>query len=286
MTPNHDPHRGASAVRCPRRRAFTLVELLTVMGILLLMSVLTAVAVGRVAQDARISSGTNAVTAALGAARGLAMERNSVILVTFAPVWDPARPDLPQLTEVVIAEPTGAADLFFTGGIPNIASAFRPVRGYQPRTLPQGVGVAGPQSDFAGGDTFWITLPDLRNQERGRMLAILFSPDGRVLTRMPNGSVQGRHYVFLDRNGNGVQDISFAGSDSFFIGAIGDEPNLQTVNTIAIFDDRELRRRYDTTLWRGTSVPAQTERLEKITEYITESSNRISFNRYSGVVQR
>jgi len=288
-----------------RRSAFTLVELLTVMGILLLLSVLTVIAVGRVASDARLSSATNTVTATLGAARGLAMQRNSVILVTFIPVWDPSRPDVPQLLEAVIAEPTGRSRLFFTDGIDNISSEFRPVTGYAPRPLPEGISVAGPQLDFSGASASarnWLAPPSFANQERGQLIAIIFSPDGRVLTRLPNTTLQARHHAFINRSGDFITEDAFdqgfanpgtPGWRRFYIDQPGHEPNLQLVDSLAIFDERDARDRYVVSQWShgGPNASPQTDtgyqqRQNELTQYITESSNRISFNRFSGVVQR
>ena len=55
---------GRAAAR--RRSAFTLLELLVVMGILLVLATLTAISVGKVTRDAKLANATNTLVAALG----------------------------------------------------------------------------------------------------------------------------------------------------------------------------------------------------------------------------
>ncbi|HAC08444.1 MAG TPA: hypothetical protein DCG14_02190, partial [Phycisphaerales bacterium] len=65
------------------RRGFTIIELLVVMGILILLAVLTGVSVRQLSQGARLSSGSNQVIAALGAARAYAIQNNKTVILTF-----------------------------------------------------------------------------------------------------------------------------------------------------------------------------------------------------------
>ncbi len=294
------------------RRAFTLVELLAVMGILLLLSVLTVVAVGRVTQEARLSSGTNSVRAALGVARGLAIQRNSPMLVAFIPAWDENSPDDVQVTQIVIAEPTGRVTAFIASSDnppkTNLNSEFRPVRGIAPQPLPVGINVAGPQLNFTGGNASafnWLAPPDFRNRERGQLVGVLFGPDGRVLSRLPGGTMQGRQYLFVNMAGRLAESGANAwdtqgytnaelgnGWRRFYTDLPRHEPNIDLVNALVVFDEREARELYDVSTWRftGNQSPLNDagyqKRQNELTEFINLYSNRLAFNRYSGVVQR
>lgn len=270
--------------RLTSRPGFTLVELLVVMGILVLLAVLTTMAFGRVSRDARLSAGTNAVISALGTARALAMQSNTVVACTFRVV-----PEAPasnrQVTEIVFAEPTGLTQDFIDDGAPAYKDVFRPIAGITPRRLAHGIQVAGPRTDFSQ-DLVWITQPNLANSERDRAFAVMFGPDGRLLTRLPNAAVTVQHLVYVDYDGDRVQDVgSTAGSSRYWVyDEINDEPNLNFVQFVCVYDDTAARERYDTTQWRGAGN--EDTRRADLTEYISESADIISFNWYSGVVAR
>jgi len=59
-----------------RRSAFTLAELLVAMAIIAVLAAITVVAVGGIANDARLASGKNVVVSVLDTARSLAIRRN------------------------------------------------------------------------------------------------------------------------------------------------------------------------------------------------------------------
>lgn len=123
------------------RRGFTLAELLVVMGIIAILGVLTAVSVQRISRDSRVASATNTVTAALGAARAVAIKENAVVVVVFRPVWDPTNRQRPQQTELVIAKWTGEARLHRRSGDrpEGCRRSVRSVSGIQPLRLPPGI---------------------------------------------------------------------------------------------------------------------------------------------------
>jgi prepilin-type N-terminal cleavage/methylation domain-containing protein len=100
--PNHHPR--------VARRAFTLLELLVVMGILLVLATLTVISVGKVTRDAKLANATNTVVAALGTARAIAIRDNAYVMVTFRVAPDrraKALPREPQIIQVVTARWTG-----------------------------------------------------------------------------------------------------------------------------------------------------------------------------------
>ena len=100
--------------RQPRRSrtlaAFTLLELLVVMGILLILAVLTTMSVGKVTRDAKLANATNTIVASLGTARAIAIRDNTFVVVTFRIAPDRrsrALPRDPQTVQVVVARWTG-----------------------------------------------------------------------------------------------------------------------------------------------------------------------------------
>lgn len=309
--------------RFARRRAsaFTLLELLVVMGILLLLAVLTTISVGAITSDAKISGATNTVVAALGNARGIAIRDNAYVMVAFRMKRDPrvvngARE--PQTVQVVTAKwtgevvrPTGVSDTF--------AERFIAVPGVPAVDLPSGIRVAGPsfafstQASVGQNDRYWRTqprfvgnqttsgstttfTPDLARTEVGSMIGVLFGPDGRVLSRNPlqmlevvvNESEDQDAWVaaFLDSDGSGQpKKGGTAGGESFPYFQYDeptDQPLIDYVPYLAIFDDNALRSKFtNTAAWAG---PANNlARRNDITDYIEEQSDRITFNRYTGV---
>ena len=80
------------------RRGFTLIELLIVMGVIGVLSVLTLVSVTAITADARLSSATNTVTAALANARALAIKNNAIVLIVFRPQLVGTREQVVEIT--------------------------------------------------------------------------------------------------------------------------------------------------------------------------------------------
>jgi prepilin-type N-terminal cleavage/methylation domain-containing protein len=159
--------------------AFTLVELLVVMGIVGVLAVIVGLGVSKAATGARIAAATNDVIAALAQARAIAVRDRTQTVVAFR-VYQPTRrdgqlerPDLskPQQTEIVIAKATGRVLKFLSPvSRPAAYAGFRyaqmvppstqnanddilveefwPVEGIQPKRLPVGIKVALPASDL------------------------------------------------------------------------------------------------------------------------------------------
>jgi hypothetical protein len=80
------------------------------MGVIGVLSTLTLVSIRAIARDARLSSATNTVTAALDNARALAMKRNQPVLVAFFPGVEGARSRVDVLTAVWAGD-GGVADV-------------------------------------------------------------------------------------------------------------------------------------------------------------------------------
>ncbi|HMN95388.1 MAG TPA: hypothetical protein PKC43_04155 [Phycisphaerales bacterium] len=276
-----------------RMTGFSLVELLVVMGVLLLLAILVVVSAGRIGRDVRLATGVNVVTVALGDARSHAIRTNNVVLVTFrvAPTTeDPARG---QLVEVVVAEWT--RDTIENEQQPGTQlDRFRPVQNLPPRQLPRGIKVAGPWTDRASGpnqnfDFTWLTQPQfaatLAQSEFDRSFAILFGPDGAVVTRNPFGAFAARQVPFVDYDGDGKQNGTLhpTAEDPWWTYSLNfREVNLNPATFLAVYDDADARQRYDTANWAANEAA----RRNALSEYIGLYADRINFNLFTGVVLR
>lgn len=330
----------------PMRRlaAFTLLELLVVMGILLILAVLTTISVGKITRDAKLANATNTIVASLGTARAIAVRDNTFVMVTFRIAPDrraKALPREPQVVQVVTARWTGesiqdsraeAAGNEFRNVNDTYADRFLPVPGVPMRDLPAGVMVAGPAFGFvtdsatvAGqNDRWWRSLPrfagtanyavapptftpDLTRTELGWAIGVLFGPDGRVLSRMPgqvlevvtasSGNQNAYVKAFVDYDGNGFPNrgtTNIYGSgpnnlDYFVYDEPLDEPLVDWVPYLAVFNDAEARQLFDGNAWKGTGAAAvggasnPSKRVSDQTLFIEEQADRITFNRYTGV---
>ena len=202
-------------------RAFTLMELLAVMGIIAILGVVITTSAQRISKDAKLAGATNKVLAALGEARAIAIRDRATVLVGFtvrrptyrATLNSPETIDYskPQQTEIVIAKATGRV------GFPGVATTgswtvvypaaaiddllleeFQPVAGLSPMLLPAGIKVAGSAADIGdineiGQDDYWLSQPVLRSpfdlplkSERGTTVVVRFAQDGSMQTRNPS----------------------------------------------------------------------------------------------------
>lgn len=308
------------------RRAFTLIELLVVIGIIGLLATITVVAVARITDEGRLTSGVSAVELALDAARTRAIRDNQPIGVFFVADWSPDDPDVRQRTTAVIARFTGEIETF-TSGV-SIVDRFVPVADLAPFVLPAGIKVAGPHYSNDGdgifdpgdddgpyGDLFWVTQPELQftdgqsprfsSEFPGQLVGVLFGGDGRVMTNNPaTGSRElwldtypGEHPDDTGTSVGTAQDVfpdvwpgmdavlsaveNSPGSDHWkWYDHHRDEPNVQLVPFLAVFDDDRARARK----FNDWSVPQNYA--AGVSDFVEEEGVRIHFNRYSGVVMR
>ncbi|MFO0894609.1 MAG: hypothetical protein U0574_06585 [Phycisphaerales bacterium] len=301
---------GAARSAAHRRGAgFTVVELLVVIGVILVLAVLTATGVQRVTKESRVATATNQVMASLGQARALAIRENRPMLVTFRARTDPLVPGNDQRTEIVIGRWTGqilkvvASANDPASEVWNLPFIEHPEAGR--RVLPTGIKVAGPRTDF-DQDGIWVTQPEYRNNEYGRSIGVLFAADGTVATRLPNGiGVAQYESAYLDADQDGQQDVgnSSGGSRFFEYNEEVDEPSVQYVRTLAVFDDADAREVYAPSNWAGSNqasgdasgsppgpdcsqLPAGQSRMRcEQSSYINQFAERINFNRFTGVAE-
>jgi hypothetical protein len=151
--------------------------------------------------------------------------------------------------------------------------------------------------------------PDLARTEAGWAIGVLFGPDGRVLSRNPEqvleletaeeppsgGGPNQNAYVkaWVDYDGNGfprrgttaIGNIN--NNINFFVyDEPTDEPLVDYVPYLAVFNDAEARDRFNSSTWKGTNIGGNGSPPPRIRDqslFIEEQSDRITFNRYTGV---
>ncbi len=278
---------------------FTLIELLVAMGVIAVLAVLTLMSMRGIANDARLASATNSVKAALDNARAMAMKNNTIVLVVFRPRLEGVHKQK-QEVDIITAKWTGesaALDTDNDGSLDFVVDRFVPIPAIVVRTIPAGIKIAAPKYGGDDEDDLWITqthLPAIdqvtgSGEAPGKMIAIMYGPDGTTITR---NSQSDSNRMFVDFNNDGLQrddaafwdysnNSNYPGTTYFDQMFEDDEPFLAMAPFLAVFDDDEAREIFDATAW-GSEVT----RLEDLTEYITQFAKRIHFNRYTGVVMK
>ncbi len=292
------------------RRGFTLIELLIVMGVIGVLSVLTLVSITAITADARLSSATNTVTAALANARALAMKNNAIVLIVFRPQLVGTRE---QVVEIFTARWTGES---YWNPNPNVGviDRFVEVPGADRRRLPVGIKVAAPAYEsalFSGTgntDDSWVTqvhLPEIDagnpvgapSERPGALIGVMYGPDGTVITQ---NSQSDSHLSWVDFDPlldsaqrpniwfhglpHDPENISSTDSLLFFEQLLeADEPFVAFAPFIAVYNDKAARER------RATDWTDQADYVTELTGpsgFITQFADRIHFNRYTGVVMK
>ncbi|MHC4218276.1 MAG: prepilin-type N-terminal cleavage/methylation domain-containing protein [Planctomycetota bacterium] len=291
---------------CRRRRAFTLTELLVVMGVIGVLSVLTMVGVRRISKDARLALGTNTVVAALDEARALAIRTHNDVLVAFVANLDGSGN---QVVEVILAEWTG--DTFVNDNPPSEfddrIDRFLPVAGASVRRLPKGISVASPnyhrsqtyEDDIWRPVTYlpWVDPTNGEGELIGQPPGVMFAADGsRVLRNSHSDSsrswVDFNNDGLVQRDGIGQtpQEVGLNYRREFEQRYADDETLISLSVILAVYDlDEALENK--TTEWALSYENAAfyqnfKDELAGPDGYITARGNRIHFNRYSGVVMR
>ena len=285
-------------------RAFTLTELLIVMGVIAVLSVLTLVSVRAIIDDARLASATNVVTAALDNARALAMKNNRNVLMVFRPRLEGGEN---VVVDIVACQWTGESYINSPPlELPLVVDRFVPIAGAPVRTLPAGIKVAAP-SYAIDQDDVWVTqshLPataQLTGEVPGVVFGVMFAPDGTSVT----GNAQSDASLiwadfFVDPDppppnpmaAPPMMRLGIEGDSPFFLNVAprefrqrfeDDEPFIVMAPFLAVYDDKEART-LKTGDWNDLSV--YKDDLTGPTGYIAENANRLHFNRYTGVVMK
>ena len=260
-----------------RRCAFTLVELLVVMGVIAVLATLTLVSVRAITDNARLSSATNTVMAALDNARALAMKKNTIVLVVFRPRFEGNNK---QIVEVVTAKWTGES---FVDPDDKVVDRFVPIPDIPVRSIPVGIKIGAPRYG-PNEDRLWITqahLPAIDQQTGsgeapGKLMAIMYAPDGTTITRNSQSDSR-RMYVDFDNNREQDDDGGVNDDPDFNQTFENDEPFLAMAPFIAVFDDDEAREMFDTSQWGNVDI-----RRGDLTEYRSANGKRRSAREVDG----
>lgn len=174
------------------RSAFTVLELVVVIGVIIALVAATLPAFRAISDSNRVASSRNSLAATLGTARTLAMQRGRDVAVMFT--FDTRS----QVTTLQIIEQIGITD--DAGNGMDAAAIFVPVEGQGVTELPRGAGVFGYGFAASRGNSNpanpwnWYTDAGLLYGGSSefdpwilpRTDARLFAPDGD-LTRLTNG---------------------------------------------------------------------------------------------------
>lgn len=285
------------------------------MGIIALLAAVTTVGYRTVAKDAKLASAKNTVMVVLDNARALAIRSNQIVVVVFRPRLEENNH---QYVEAILCKTAKKAAAVVVGGNQNavVVEGYVPIMGVAPRRLPAGIKIAGPAYGMSingpNVDDVWLTqshLPAINQSSGagevgGNMLAVMYAPDGSTITRNP---VNDAARSFVDFNANCLQDIHGDSVDYFNCGPgysqvssanynggyfeqwyENDEPYLDVVPFIAVFDDDACRERYDSNQWNPavSGTAALANRRTDYTLFITNNADPIYFNRYTGVAMR
>ena len=122
---------------------------------------------------------------------------------------------------------------------------------------------------------------------RGRRYRAGIRDSSELMAVYPGGIRPDR----LQRDGpndwNYADSANYPGNVYFEQKFQGDEPFVDVIPFLAVFDDDEVREIYDTTQWLNPpNSDAAQNRLDDLTEYITQKADRMHFNRYTGVVMK
>ena len=293
-----------------RARAFTIVELLVVIGVIGILAALTTLGARRLTAGSRLAAATNAVTSALGNARAAAIKDGITTAVVFRPVYNPAKPNVPQRVELITVRSTGERSFFGQTQIGlRMAERYRPVQGIPATVLPEGIKVAGPMYDPPGSfgaipaEQVYATQAEIipmlackESIEFNRIVAVLFGPDGQFLTRPTRGSID-EMKSYVDWNDNGglptppqdPQDVQQGNCAQGFFEQFwlqdhpDDENNLMFVPFVSVYDDKAARE------LKGTDWGNDNNMLGELTGpsgYISQFGDKITFNRFSGIPER
>lgn len=292
----------------PRRRAFTIIELIVVIGVIGVLALLTTIGARRLTSGSRLAAGTNAVTNALGNARAAAIRSSAPTALVFRPVWDASKPYLPQRVEMVTVRSTGERSSFgSTGAGVRLAERWLVVDDVPAIVLPEGIKVGGPMFDPPGSfgsipsESVYATQAELpalatcsESIECNRVVAVLFGPNGEFLTRPPSGGLN-EMKCWVDWNRFtpdpadpqevAAGDCGDGGNyDRFWLqDNVNDECNLMFVPFLSVYDDRAAREVKGLNWSNSDNLIAE---LTGPAGYIAQYGDRISFNRFSGLPER
>ena len=163
-----------------RHHAFTLLELLIVIAIIVIVTAVTLMAYRGVATDVRMSAAVQNVGAVLEEARAQAIRDGRPTLVAFR---SRRSSEGKHFVEAVVGQASGESFLY--SNEPNSAqesnyfpaARFAPIGGVEPREMPDSVGFAVPALQFGDDEMYLMTSwVDESTQAAGIIPAVMFGP--------------------------------------------------------------------------------------------------------------
>ncbi len=196
-----------------RRPAFTLLELLVVVGIILIVTTLTLMAYRGIASDMRMSAAVQDVTSVMEQARSRAIRDGKATMVVLRPRITAGGE---QIIEAVVGQSSGETfrwrksasqgpyDPVTNQGAPRrMATRFVPLQGLEPREMPEDMGFATPAHQFGDDEMYVMTgQVGVFGEPPGIMPAVLYGPDGEIVNYDQDTDAS---LVFMDFNGDGGQ---------------------------------------------------------------------------------
>ena len=310
---------------------FTLLELLIVIAIITVLSVVTVISVGSIARDVKLSTGINRITSALGTARAEAIRSNTPVMISFRMVKDLRRPGKDAQVEIAVSRWTGEliSPLSFGWedyGNPDNwpwAERYELVPSIPPQLLPEGIKVACSAADFRylegiglDPEQVWFfmssapfdeygeidngdgtTRGNYNSGEPGAMIAILFGPDGDLLTRNTSSVSAGgmRSAKWIDFNADGqLETANYCDEDDnqhnlfYYQNDTVDEPFVNVCQYLVVYDEEQAREEVDFTAWEDFNGIRDFYRKKNaaLGPWVAENADRLHFNRYTGLSER
>lgn len=265
-------------------RAFTLIELMISVSIIVILMLLAVPFLSAMQQDMAMSGAENAIKAAVTSARGYADRAIEFDEGTYDGAaiifrWNETK----ERMEMVLLENSGAV-IDTTSGDPfettnnNHNDAYAEISGREPIILPGTIGVVGLRRGGSGNGYITFIGPATYNSETdtgsGGGFAVRFDENG-VLQSFGGNDNQKTGWVFYDKNFDG--SFSFSSNDSSYSAA--------SVPAIIVFDLKEFVTDSRTS---GIDWPFTTSTSSSLASFLNdpEVATPMFFSRYTGTVMQ
>ena len=303
------------------KRSFTLVELVVVIIIIALIAGFSAMAYSKVAKNMRLSTAKNTIIAALDNARAYAIKNNRYVITVFRPRLSGDGSE--QYYECVVAEWNGdssnAGDWTYDRFVPIDGQKPKNLPTGIGVAAP---GIALNADHIWWVCTYLPSNAVIKNSLlMGEMVGILYNPEGRVVVRNAE-SGSDRIWVDFNRDGKQTIDLALRDGDEFdpievdWTQVVGDLPAgayfdveapesetyIGLAGLLSIFDYDAFREQWGAMRtdypnftdiarsgWERNPSNGTVDKYDRdwhFTDFINKTTDRIQFNRYSGVPEK
>ena len=303
------------------KHGFTLVELVVVIIIIALIAGFSAMAYSKIAKNMRLSTAKNTIISALDNARAYAIKNNRYVITVFRPKLSGDGSE--QYYECVVADWDGdsanSGDWTYDRFIPIDGQKPKNL------PIGIGVAAPGIALNADHIWWVCTYLPSnavvKNNSLMGEMVGILYNPEGRVVVRNSE-SGSDRIWVDFDRDGIQTIDLALRNDDEFdpiyvdWTQPVDDLPSgayfdveapesetyIGLANLLSIFDYDAFREKWGATRtnypnftdiarsdWERNPSNGTVDKYDRdwhFTDFINNTTDRIQFNRYSGVPEK